>query len=71
MADLVHDVEMEEQSGKEETAKALRLDGKYARSHAEVEEQERAKEAKVEKQRRFWIDTKNENSSVCKYSRDC
>ena len=45
-ADLVQDVETEEQLEKEKTAKALGLDGKYARSHAEAEERKKAKEAR-------------------------
>lgn len=48
-ADLVQDVETEEQLEKEETAKALGLDGKYARSHVEAEERKKAKEARKAK----------------------
>ena len=48
-ADLVEDVEKEEQQEKQETAKALGLDGKYARSHSEAEERKKAKDVRKAK----------------------
>jgi hypothetical protein len=54
---LVEDAETEKKLEREDNAKALGLDGKYARSHAEAEERKKA--AGLERQKRCWIDTKN------------
>jgi hypothetical protein len=48
-ADLVEDADTEEQLEKENNAKALGLDGKYARSHAEAEERKKAAAARKAK----------------------
>jgi tetratricopeptide (TPR) repeat protein len=47
--DLVDDVEQQEQQEEEASKKALGLDGKYARSHSEAEERQKAKDVKKAK----------------------
>ncbi|KAL3908103.1 MAG: hypothetical protein SGILL_008610 [Bacillariaceae sp.] len=47
--DLVDDVEQQEKEEEEASKKALGLDGKYARSHSEAEERQKAKDVKKAK----------------------